>query len=139
MHRLFRLAVVTVAAGAALLPGSAVRAQDEARPVVIGSNRLFLIRSGDTLNGKEWSAQDRINHIQDVYAKYLGGQVGKFTWKPIGDRVHIYLNGEFVLAVTPADAQATGYKSSGQLAPIWVKGLQKGFDATHRIPTGAKH
>lgn len=139
MHRLFRLAVLTVAAGAVLLPGSSARAQDDGpRPLVIGSNQLFTIRTGDTLNGKEWSVRDRINHVQDVFAKHLGGQQGKFTWKAWGDRVHLYLNGDFVLAVSPADAQSTGYKSAMQLAPVWLKGLQVGFEKTHRIPTGSR-
>jgi len=137
MVRSFRLAVAALAAATALLAVGPVRAQDDARPLIIGSNRLFMIRAGDTLNGREWSVQDRINHIQDVFPKYLGGPHGKITWKKWGDRVHLYLNGDFVLAVTPEDARATGYKSADQLAPIWVQGLQRGFRLAHVRVRGA--
>ena len=129
MQRLARLATITALAGAILPLGTPARAQEEeARPVIIGTNRVLMLRSGDTLNGRQMSIQDRINHIQDVFPKYLGGPGGKITWKKWGDRVHLYLNGDFVLAVTPADAAATGYKTAEQLAPIWAEKLQKGFD-----------
>jgi hypothetical protein len=131
MKRLARWALAALAAAVALVGAPSARAQDEAKPLVIGNTQLFLIRSGDTLNGRQMSVQDRIDHVQDVFAKYLGGQYAKFTWKKFGQRVHIYLNGEFVLAVTPADAQATAYKQAEKLAPIWVKGLQKGFAEGH--------
>lgn len=141
MHRLTRLAAGLLAAGiitaAAVVPGTrAAWSQDGAKLLTIGSTSLFLIRVGDTLNGKEWTVTDRISHIQDVFAKHLGGQNGKITWKKWGDRVHLYLNGEFVLAVTPADAQATHHKSAETLAPVWLKGLEKGFDAGHTHSTG---
>jgi hypothetical protein len=99
---------------------------------------VLVLRSGDTLNGKEMSIQDRINHVQDVFPKYLGGRAGKITWKKWGERVHLYLNGDFVLAVTPADAAATGYKTADQLAPIWAERLQRGFDLAHVWTVGAE-
>lgn len=140
MHRLTRLAAGLLAAAAiaaaGVIPGARpAYAQDGSKLLTIGNTSLFLIRVGDTLNGKEWTVQDRISHIQDVYAKYLGGQYGKLTWKKWGDRVHLYLNGDFVLAVTPADAQATHHKSAETLAPIWLKGLEKAFDAGHTHST----
>ncbi len=97
-----------------------------------------MIRVGDTLNGREMSVQDRINHVQDVFPKYLGGPNGRITWKKWGDRVHLYLNGDFVLAVTPADAQATGYKTADTLAPIWAQALQRAFRLAHvRTPNAS--
>lgn len=139
MHRLTRLAAGMLVAGtitaAGMLPARTAWAQNGPKLLTIGATPLFLIRVGDTLNGREWTIQDRISHIQDVYAKYLGGQYGKFTWKKWGDRVHIYLNGEFVLAVTPADARATHHKSAETLAPIWIKGLEKAFDQGHTHST----
>lgn len=139
MHRFARLAMVTALLGAVLAVGAPARAQDEeARPLIIGTNRVLVLRSGDTLNGRQLSIQDRINHVQDVFPKYLGGVAGKVTWKKWGDRVHLYLNNDFVLAVTPADAAATGYKTAEQLAPIWLEKLQRGFDLAHVWTVGAE-
>jgi hypothetical protein len=129
IHRLTLLAGALLAAGALFLAGSPARAQDEPKPLIIGANRVLTIRVGDTLNGREMSVQDRINHIQDVLPKHLGGALGKITSRKWGDRVHLYLNGDFVLAVTPADAKATGYKTAEQLAPIWAHALDWGFQA----------
>jgi hypothetical protein len=138
MHRFARFAVAAVAAGTLLLSsGAAVRAQDGSKPVIIGATWLFSIRNGDTLNGKEWTVQDRIDHLQDVFAKHLGGQYAKFSAKKWGDRVHLYLNDEFVLAVTPADAKSVFHKSTVTLAPIWMKKLAQGFDDTHTPITGS--
>jgi hypothetical protein len=140
MHRLNRLAAGLLTAGVLVVAGlpaaRPVQAQNTAKLLTVGNTPLFLIRVGDTLNGKEWTIADRINHVQDVYAKYLGGQYSKFTWKKWGDRVHIYLNGEFLLAVTPADAQATHHKTAETLAPSWVAALEKGFDQGHTPSTG---
>jgi len=140
MHRIARLTAAVLAAGTLLLSsGAAVRAQEGSKPVIIGASWLFPLRSADTLNGKDWSIQDRIDHVQDVFAKHLGGQYAKFSAKKWGDRVHLYLNDEFVLAVTPADAKAAGHKSADTLAPIWMKALAKGFDDTHTPITGSAH
>ena len=136
MHRYARLALAILAAGALLGSGGVAYAQDKGQPIIIGASWLFLLRSGDTLNGKEMTAQDRVDHLQDVFAKHLGGQSAKFTWKKWGERVHLYLNNDFVLAVTPADAQSTAHKTAATLAPIWLKALEKGFDDTHTPTTG---
>jgi hypothetical protein len=139
MHRLARLAMIMSLAGAVFAVGAPVQAQDEeARPLIIGTNRILMLRTGDTLNGRQMSIQDRINHVQDIFPKYLGGQAGKITWKKWGDRVHLYLNGDFVLAVTPADAAATGYKTAEQLAPIWAEKLQRGYDLAHVWTVGSE-
>ena len=139
MCRLARLAMAAALAGAVFSMGTPVRAQgEEARPLIIGTNRVFIIRTGDTLNGRQMSIQERINHVQDIFPKYLGGKAGKITWKKWGDRVHLYLNGEFVLAVTPADAAATGYKTADQLVPIWADKLQRGFDLAHVWVVGSE-
>jgi len=131
MHRSARLPLAALALGALLLMGRPAAAQDEAKPLIVGATRLFTVRSGDTLNGRTQSVQDRLNHVHDVLPRHLGGQMGKFTTKKWGERVHIYLNGDFILAVTPEDARGTGYKSAEQLAPIWVAGLEKGFREAH--------
>ena len=137
MHRIVRLVVAGLAAGALLLSsGVTVRAQEDSKPVIVGATWLFPIRNGDVLNGKEWSIQDRIDHLQDVFAKHLGGQYAKFSAKKWGERVHLYLNDEFVLAVTPADAKSVSHKSAITLAPIWMKKLAQGFDDTHTPITG---
>jgi len=132
MKTLLRLAL---AALTALIVVPAVRAED-GKPLVIGGVRLMLIRTGDTLNGRDMSIDERIGHVQDVFAKHLGGKYGKFTSKKFGQRVHLYLNSEFVLAVTPADAAATAHKTTDKLAAIWLAELKKGFTATHAGNTG---
>lgn len=116
---------------AATLIAGAGWAQGGPNALVIGPTRVLMIRSADTLNGQEQAPEVRIAHVHDVFAKHLGGKYARFTTKPWGDRVHIYLNGDFVLAVTPADAKATGYKSAAQLAPIWTEALKKAFNAAH--------
>lgn len=131
MLRLARLAQAAVAACALVAAPSPARAQDGPQPLILGTNRILTLRVGDTLNGREMSVQDRINHVQDVFPKHLGGANGRITWKKWGDRVHLYLNGDFVLAVTPADAHATGYKSAEQLALVWADRLQRGFNQYH--------
>lgn len=138
MRCLARLAAVTVVSGITLFgPGIRPASAQEATPLIIGTNQVLTVRTGDTLNGRDMSIEDRIGHLQDVFAKYLGGQHGKFTSKKWGDRVHLYLNGEFVLAVTPADARATGYKTAAALAPVWHKALEAGFAGAHVRATRA--
>jgi hypothetical protein len=98
------------------------------KPVVIGAQEVLYLRVGDKLNGRDMTVEDRIYHIDDVFAKHLGGRTATVSLRAIGGgRIHLYLNGDFVLAVTPADAAATGYKSSTILAPIWQKALQRAF------------
>ena len=61
----------------------------------------------------------------------VGGQTFKLTTKHYGERVHIYVNGDFLLAVTPADARAAGHRRAAQLAPIWGRELARGFANSH--------
>jgi len=131
MYRLLRVAAAAFAAAALLTGALPVRAQNEQKMLIIANEDLFLIRTGDTVNGREMSVDERIGHVQDLYAKYLGGQYVKFTSKKFGSRVHIYMNGEFLLAVSPEDARLGGQKSADKLAPIWIKGLQRGFEESH--------
>ncbi|MCC2670828.1 MAG: hypothetical protein K0Q72_3299 [Armatimonadetes bacterium] len=140
MHRLTRLAAGLLAAGAiatvTTVGTRSASAQNSAKLLTVGNTPLFLLRVGDTLNGQELTIADRINKVQDVFAKYLGGQSGKVTTKKWGDRVHLYLNGDFFMAVTPADAQATHHKSTATLAPIWAAAFEKAFDQGHTPSTG---
>ena len=132
MNKVLMLAAASVAAGCLLVGAAPARAQgDGTFPLIIGSTRLLVLRTPDTLNGRDMPVEERAGHVQDVFAKHLGGKYAKVSWKTWGDRVHIYLNGDFVLAVTPADAQATGYKSASQLAPVWVAAIRKGFNEAH--------
>jgi hypothetical protein len=124
MHSLSKLIVIGAVAAAALAPAPPARAQEAPEVLIIGNEQILRIRAGDTLNGREMSVHDRISHVYDLLPKYLGGRFGRFTARPWRDRVHIYLNDEFILAVTPADARATGYKSAAQLGPIWLSALQ---------------
>jgi len=100
---------------------------DRPGEVVIGGVLCFRIREVS----KEGSIDQRVNHIHEVFAKHLGGPYHKFTIKRVGRRRHLYLNGDFVVAVWPADAKATGYKSVQSLARLWMKRLDKGFRAAH--------
>lgn len=130
MKNTLKLLAAGLLAVSALL-GTPALAQDEAEPLIIGSTRLLMVRAGDTLNGRPMTVGERIGHVHDVYAKHLGGKYARVTSKKWGDRVHLYLNNDFVLAVTPADAAATGYKSAEQLAPVWAAALRKGFNEGH--------
>ena len=121
------LALTALMIAAALLP--AARA-DAPGTVWIGGILCFKIRT----DSKEGVVQQRVDKIHDVFAKHLGGAYQKFTAKRIGSRYHIYLNGEFIIAVWPADAKATGYKSSTSLGKHWAKRLQAGFKAAHAGP-----
>lgn len=136
MFRLLRVAAAAFAAALLLTGALPARAQDQQKMLIIGNTDLFLIRTGDTVNGRELSIDDRIGHVQDLFAKYLGGQYVKFTSRKFGNRVHIYMNGEFLLGVSPADAKAGGQKSADQLAPIWMKHLKRGFDEGHSKNAG---
>ena len=110
MHPFARLtagALVAIAVGVA----APVAAQQSPQPLAIGNEIALYLRTGDRLNGKDWTINDRISHVHDITARYLGGRGHRLTTRRWGDRVHIYVNGEFVLAATPADARAGGYLS----------------------------
>jgi hypothetical protein len=91
--------------------------------VVIGQVTCFRIRVPD----KGETIQQRLDRIQDVAAKHLGGDDVTFAIRPVGERRHIDVNGEFLVAVTPEDARATGHKSAATLAPVWKGALERAF------------
>jgi hypothetical protein len=110
---------------------SAVFSATEPRgTVVIGQVACFRLRVPD----RGQTVQQRIDHIQDVAAKYLGGDPVQFTIRTVGQRQHIDVNGEFLVAVTPDDAHATGFKTAAQLAPLWSETLQQAFLQSNARP-----
>jgi hypothetical protein len=106
-----------------LVAGAAIAMSPSPGAVVIGQTTCFRIRVTD----KGQSVQQRVDHIQDIAAKYLGGDAFKLTIRDVGDRRHIDVNGEFLVAVTPTDANATGHKSAATLAPLWRDALERAF------------
>ena len=137
--RFTRLITTALLFGLSFTGAAPSRAQGEGRPLIVGNTRLLMVRTGDTLlHGQRMTISQRINHVQDIFARHLGGQAGRVTWKPIRDRAHLYLNGDFVLAVTPTDARLNGYKSAAQLAPVWARALSHGFAEAHVRPAPAR-
>ena len=138
MNRLARLAaslVVAVAAAAGTLLSAPAVAQGAPGVLKVGSSWVATLRNGDRLNGRDWTAQDRIDHVHDYIAKHLGGQRAKVTSRKIGERTHLYVNGDFVLAVTPEDAKVNGYKTTEKLAAVWAPRLSSALsEAGARSP-----
>jgi len=133
--RLAASLVVAVAAVAGSLSSVPARAQGAPGVLKIGANWVTTLRNGDRLNGRDWTAQDRIDHVHDYIAKHLGGQNAKVTSRKIGERTHLYVNGDFVLAVTPDDARVNGYKTTEKLAAVWAPRLTRALhDAGARTP-----
>jgi len=128
MRRILTL-TLAVLGPASLLGGSGVAAPEGM--VILGNTTCFRIRVPD---GSK-TIQQRVDHIQDVVARYLGSSAARFTVRPIRDRRHIDLNGEFLLAVTPEDAKATGYKTAEALAKVWVPKLRMAFQESSARPT----
>jgi len=98
--------------------------------VVIGQATCFRLRVPD----RGQSVQERVDHIQDIAAKYLGGDPVHLTIRTVGNRQHIDVNGEFLVAVTPDDARATGHKSTATLAPLWRDALERAFLQSNARP-----
>ena len=117
--------------GLLLMGGMAIARALPTGTVVIGEVECFRIRRAD---GNK-SIQERVDFIHDVGAKYLGGESVAFTIRPVGERQHIDVNGEFIVAVTPDDAKATGYKKASELAPIWRSALERAFLQSRARPT----
>src|SRR5689334_6663846 len=107
----------------ALCAGPAARAMEPRGTVVIGAITCFRIRVPD----RGMSVQQRVDYIQDIAPKFLGGDPVAFSIRPVGEEQHIDINGQFLVAVTPADAHATGYKTAAALAPIWRDALERAF------------
>jgi hypothetical protein len=104
----------------ALCVGAASPATEPRGTVVIGQVTCFRIRVPD----RGLTVQQRVDYIQDMAPKFLGGDPVQVTIRPVGEEQHIDVNGEFVVAVTPGDARATGYKNAAALAPIWRNALE---------------
>src|ERR671931_249843 len=69
--------------------------------VMIGSSTCFVIREcavGQT-------PQQRADHINDVFNKYLGGSTSTFGVKPAGKNAVITMNKDQLIVVTPEDAK----------------------------------
>ena len=115
----------------ALCASAAAPASEPRGTVVIGSITCFRIRVPD----RGQSVQQRVDFIQDQAPKFLGGDPVQVTIRSVGKRQHIDLNGEFVVAVTPEDARATGSKSPAALAPIWRSALERAFLLSSARPT----
>jgi hypothetical protein len=113
------LAVVSLV----LAAGATFGASEPRGTVVIGQATCFRIRVPD----RGQTVQQRLDHIQDLAPKYLGGDPVTFTIRKLGDRQHIDFNGEFLVAVTPADAKATGHKNAATLALLWKAALERAF------------
>jgi hypothetical protein len=112
-------------------PAMALRAaENPPGSVIIGNVTCFRLRAPDG----DQSVQQRINHLQDVAAKHLGGGPVHFQARSVGPRRHIDVNGDFLVAVTPADAAATGYKTAAALAPVWQRALERAFRHTRARP-----
>jgi hypothetical protein len=113
-----------------LVAGGAIAMGPPRGTVVIGQATCFRIRVVD----RGQTVQQRVDHIQDLAAKYLGGDTITFTIRNVGERRHIDLNGEFLVAVTPGDAKATGHKSPSTLAPLWRDSLERAFMQSRARP-----
>jgi hypothetical protein len=140
MHTFHRAPAIGFAFAACLLFGllrsaTACRGGAEAQvPVVIGSVECFVVRCPDG----ELSAADRVDHIQDVFAKHLGSPTGEFAVRKSPEKgstkLQILLNGDQVVNVTSNDARATRYRKPEEVAQLWMKALQHAFDETHVRP-----
>jgi hypothetical protein len=130
MTRPVRSVLFVLAALPLFIGACPAAAQDAPEPLVVGAERALMIRTTDLLNGREMSIQDRIDLAQDIFPKHLGSRFGRITTRTWGPRVHFYLNGDFFLAATPADARVNGYKSAAALARVWLPALQRAFNLT---------
>ena len=125
-----RIVLFLVAVGWFGLAPASLAANSPPGSVIIGDVTCFRIRVSDG----NTTVQQRVDHLQDVSAKYLGGGPLRFRTRPVGPRRHIDVNDEFLVAVTPADAAATGYKTAAALAPVWQRALERAFRLTRARP-----
>jgi len=121
---MLRRTIAGMVLGVSLFAG--IASADRPVIVMIGSTKCFAIRQPD---GKR-TVQQRADGIQDAFIKHLGGSKGAFTTKPAGQNINIYLNNDFVIAATPADALAAKQKTAKVLASQWTALLQKAFNET---------
>jgi hypothetical protein len=107
-----------------LLMALAIAAAAEPVNVVLGVTDCFVIRvpDGDT------SPSERAARIRGVYESNRAELPGRFTIRAEGPRRLIYLDGDYLIAVTPADALATHHESAATLAPVWRDRLRFAWD-----------
>jgi hypothetical protein len=96
-----------------------------AEPVrlVLGSTDCFVIRDP----GGDPSIEARVARVRQVFEEHLNRTPGRFTIRVDGSARQIYLDDEFLIAVTPADALATHHESAATLAPVWRDRLQQAW------------
>jgi len=111
------LAVGLVASGAGAAPGAAV---------YCGTMQCMTLKA--EAHGQ--SPDQRAERAMNCLNKYLGGKIGKFSTKQVGTDVQILLNGEVLVAVTPADARQEKAKTVAALAAAWRTALTKAFAQT---------
>lgn len=107
-----------------------VTAAAEPVNVVLGAMDCFVIRvpDGDT------SAAERAARIRSVFESSQGRPPGRFTIRAEGSRRLIYLDGDYLVAVTPDDAQATHHESAATLAPVWRDRLRLAWEEARATP-----
>jgi hypothetical protein len=114
----------------AFVPAGAQPSSPPTGTVVVGNIICFRIRVPD----RQQTIQQRVDHIQEMAAKHLGGGPLRFTIRSVGARRHIDVNGEFLAAVTPEDAAATGHRTAATLVPFWRDALARGFRQSRARP-----
>ena len=116
--------VTVMLLAAASLAGTAFAANEAS--IYCGSVRCLTVRAG--AHGQ--TAEQRADWAMGLLNKYLGGKAARFSTARRGSDVQILLNGEVLLAVTPADARAERVASAGALAERWKSFVAKAFAAT---------
>lgn len=109
-----------------LAAGPARAAGDGPATVYCGAVQCVTLRT--IAHGQ--SPEQRADWAMNLLNKYLGGRQAQFSVVPRGREAQIVLNGEVLLAVSPADARADGVKSVATLARRWRNALSKAFAAT---------
>lgn len=88
--------------------------------------RIRVASGGKTPDQRAVMAMNVIN-------KYLGGRVGRVATRPFGKDIMVFLNGERVVTVTPADAKAEKSKSPAVLAAKWARNLSSAFEQSKAL------
>lgn len=114
-----RLVLMLVLLGALSAPAPAAPVD-----VVLGTTNCFVIRVPDGPT----SAPERVARIRTVFERRHGRSPGRLTIRPDGARRLLYLDDEFLVAVTPADALATHHESAATLAPVWRDRLRRAWE-----------
>ena len=107
------------------LVASAALAEGEAS-IYCGSFRCVTVRAA----AHGLTAEQRVDWAMGLLNKYLGGKRAQFNSARSGSDTQIMLNGEVLLAVTPADARAERVASVSALAQRWKVSIARAFAAT---------